>query len=399
MPETESPPAEGKPKSPFAAALENFKGTPETPGGDGTDNPTKKEPPPKKEPSAKEPPAPEQKKGAPRELFKKPETAPTPTPAEPKSALDDIAAPEFKDEKSKKGWEALKAAGKDWETKYLALEKQNTERKTAGKDTETLETRIAELDKRLKESDEIVTRARLEDHPQFRAEFIDGRQKLVEDAKKIVADSGLDAKDIETALNLSGKPQADALSELAKEMSAFQSGRLGRVVDAITDLDERAAAKRADAKKAYDTLREQQRQQETQSAADQQKNRMTEFDNVARELSGTLEVLKRAEGHDEWNATAERIIRESRAHVEQHPGSNPRAEILARTGAVYRDLFVQADDAREAAEKERDQLKADLKKIHGKSPSLDGRRTATTPTGEKSSRPFSEKLAQLTSGE
>lgn len=392
-----------KPPSAFSNSIaEAFKAAEAEPT---IETPPDAPPTPKREPTkAKEKPAektePEPAKaktGTPRELFNKQSRAAKDEPAKseeaPTSAVDAIAEPDFKgDTKARSGWDALKTEAKTWERKTLDMERRDAERKAAGKDSETLETRLAERDARLKEYDGIVTRARLEDHPDFRREFVDGRTELVQRAQTIIEESGGDKEAIATALNLKGKARVDALREVAGELDNFQAGRLGRVIDELTNLDTRGDAKRSDAQKAYDELRATERQREAETGAKRAQDRKVLFDDTARRLTSELEVLTKADGYDDHNKQADSILADSRAYCEAHPEADPEAEILARSIPAYRDLFVQADDRAAKAEAENAKLKAELTAIHGKSPSLTGRRTADSSNGEKPQRPFISRM-------
>lgn len=356
-----------------------------------------KAPSEKKEPTkepAKEPPKETEAKktGTPKELFKKPEPVKAETPPEPKSALDEIAPPDFKgDTKAKAGWDALKKEAKAHEVAARAAEARAKEHEAKLAEYEPLKGQLAERDAKLKEYDEIVARARIEEHPEFRKEFIDGRDKLMTSAKTIVEESGGDPKAIETALNLKGKARVDALEAISENLGKFQSGRLGRVIDELTDLDDRAQAKRDTAKKSYEALQEQEKHRAAEEATKRQQGRAAEFDETTRRLRGELEVLKKVDGHDEWNVRADRIVKEAKAFLDEHPDADPEAEILARAVPAYRDLFLNADERAEKAEKKVAEMEKELKAIHGKSPSLTARGNGQT-TESSTNRPFMASL-------
>jgi len=331
------------------------------------------------------------KEGTPKDLFKNPD-------AEPKSAFDDIAAPEFKDEKGRKGWEAQRAEGKKWEQQAQALEKQISEWKAAGRDPEALEKKLAEKESKLTEYSDLVARARIETHPEFKREFIDGREKLVNRAKTLIDAAGGDGAAVAKALNLTGKAREDALTEHAEGLNQLQAGRLGNILDELSSLDERAEEKRSKAQESYAEIQERERLKQIDERANLVKRRSLEFDDTVKQLRGQLEVLNPAEGHDEWNKRAEEIIQGARAYVEQNPTADIEAEIRARSMMAYRGLFIQADKAVEERDAEITKLKAELKAIHGKSPALNGRGSAAPSTGD-SKRPFSAGLSKTMTGE
>lgn len=375
--------------SPFAAALDKAFASAPAINEPGDAPPEKKEAP--KEPKQETPKAPDagdKKTATPRELFKKPEPEKkVETPPEPKSAVDQIAPPDFKgDKKAENAWTAIKGEATKFEGLAKTHEQRAKELEAKLAEYEPLKTQLAEREAKLKEYDEIVARARIEEHPEFRKEFVDGREKLMTSAKTIVEESGGDPKAIETALNLKGKARVDALEAISENLGKFQSGRLGRVIDELTDLDDRAQVKRDKAKESYKQLQEQDQQRKSEETARRAQTRAAEFDETTRRLSGELEVLKHADGHDEWNARADRIVREAKAFVNEHPNADIEAEILSRAVPAYRDLFIQADARAEAAEKKAAEMEKELKAIHSKSPSLVPRSNGTN-SGE-TPRPF-----------
>lgn len=383
--------ATAPPVTKFAAELEKAfaSATPEgEPPAAPADTPPPK-PEPKKEPAKepKEPPAEAPKTGTPKDLFRKSEKAKDEPPAEPKSDVDTIAPPDFKgDSKAKAGWDALKGKAKEFEGLAKTREDRAKELEAKLAEYEPLKAQLAERDKKLQEYDGIVARARLEDHPEFRREFIDGRERLVNRAKEIITDSDGDPKSIETALSLKGKARVEALSKVAEELNQFQSGRLGRVIDELTDLDERAEAKRAEAKQSYEKLKETERQRESETASKRLESRGREFDDTVRRLRTELEVLQKADGFDGWNARGDKIVKDSKEYVDAHPDADIEAEILSRTVAAYRDDFLKADRQNEEKDKKIAELEKELKAVHSKSPSLAARGNGQS-TGD-TSRPF-----------
>src|SRR5690606_10689638 len=121
-------------------------------------------------------------------------------------------------------------------------------------------------------------------------------------------------------------------------------------IDELTDLDDRAEQKRAKAKESYEQLQEQSRQKEIETRTEQMIRRKAEFEDTAKRLRDSLEVLQKSDGHDDWNSRADRIVREAQAFCDEHPNADIEAEILARSIPAYRDLFLEADTRAEAAE-------------------------------------------------
>ena len=384
MPDTDTliAPPETAPQNPFSAALDKaFRGEETAPP-----------PEPKAAAVVEKPKVEAPKTGVPKELF----PAKADKTAAPKSAIDEIAEPGKLDVKGRAGWDALKKEAKAHESERVKLQGQIDEWKAKGRDPETLEARLAEREAKLAEYDGIVTRARLDDHPDFRREFIDGRAKLIERAQTIIDESGGDKDAVATALNLKGKARVEALRDIAGDLDNFQSGRLGRVIDELTDLDTRGDAKRATAADSYKELQEQERQREVAGRADLVKRKFLEFEDTTRRMRGELEVLNKADGHDAWNAEAEAIVRDAKEYMDANPHADIEKVMHARAMPVYRNLFLAERAESEVKDTKIAEMEAELKAIHGRSPGLASRGAGVVADNKK---PFSSALSEAFGGQ
>lgn len=311
-----------------------------------------------------------------------------------KSAADDIKPPSLPNPKAKDSWESMKAAVRAAEAKVADTEKYTAAAAAAEAKLAAAEARLAEREAKLAEYDGIVTRARLDDHPDFRREFIDGRSKLIERAQTIIDESGGDKDAVATALNLKGRPRVEALREIAGDLDNFQSGRLGRVIDELTDLDARGDAKRATAADAYKELQEQDRQREIEGRSDLVKRKFLEFEDTTRRMRGELEVFNKVDGDDAWNAKSETIVREAKEYMDANPHADVEAVLHARAMPVYRELFLAARTEGEAKDAKIAEMEAELKGIHGKRPGL----TPRSAEGKTAGKSFTERMEAAFSG-
>lgn len=371
---TEAPQTEAKPSS-FSAALEQaFKDTPVA-DAPPAETPKADTPPPE----SKTPPK-EQSKTPPDELFKKPDT--------PKSQVDEIGEPPKLDAKGKAGWEALKQSAKEEASKRAALEKQIEEWKSKGRDPETLEKQLAERDKRLSEYEERVARADLELTDSFKRDIIEPRQKELARAKALAEEMEVNPDEVKDALNLKGKARSAALRELGIDPDG---GRISRITDRLDELSEKAESERANAKQSLAQRQEQERLRQIAEHGELVKRKFLEFDDTTRRLKSELEVLNRAEGHDEWNARSESIVKNARDYMDANPHADPEAVIRANAMSAYRDLFLAERDASAAKDAKMAEMEAELKAIHSKSPGMRGGGTQA-PVGAK--RTFSQQISE-----
>jgi hypothetical protein len=374
----EIPATENKP-SPFSAALENaFKDVPA-------------EVVPTETQKASEVPS-EPKKSIPDELFKKPEAEKVAEPAASESPIDGIAEPPKLDAKGKAGWEALKKTAREEASKRAELEKQISEWKAKGRDPETLEKALSERDKKLSEYEAKVARVDLELSESFKRDIIEPRNRELGRAKALAEEIEVNPDELASALSLTGKARAAALRDMALDLDPVQSGRLGRIIEKIDEINDRATEERANAKQSLEQRAERERMERIAEQGALVKTKFLEFEDTSRALKAAHPVLNHAEGHDEWNRQADSIIQAARDAVEANPHTNIRAEIEARTASVYQRLFSEANEMVSAQEKKIAEMEAELKAIHSKSPSLSQRGGA--PASAEKNKPFSAILAE-----
>ncbi len=293
--------------------------------------------------------------------------------AEPaKSELDSI--PEPKGEAEKKNFTALREKAKAFETKATELEKKIADFEAKGKDTEGLQAKLSELEKTNAEYLEIVTRSNVENHPDFKKQFVEGRQNLVKRAQSIIEESGGDKDAIATALNLRGKARVDALREAAADLDGFQHGRLGKVIDELSTLDEQADAKIAESRKTWEEMQTHDKETATKQQQDFAHKVQTTFDTTAKKLSAELEVLAHVDGNDEWNKQADAILKDARAFVETNKDlpTSMEVAILGKAAPIYREAFLNERAVTEKQAKQIADMEKELKGIYSKTPNLKG---------------------------
>jgi len=338
-------------------------------------------PAPDPAPTPKPAPEPERREVLPASL-KTPK--PADAPAED-SEVDKLGEPEIKDEKAKASFHTLRELAKANEKKAKAAEIRIKELESRTTISEHTQTEIDRLKTQNAEYSEIVSRARIEAHPEFRAKYIDGRKSLVNQAKSIIDDSGGDAKAVETALNLQGRPRIEALREVAGSLDQFSSGRLGRVIDQLDALDTEAAEKVANSQQSWEAMQREEQERAEAQRLDFTKNSLKAFDTTLASLRGELEVLNKADGADAawWNDQVDKVIANSRAFftTNRDAGAAAKASIMAQAAPVYRQLFQSSEAAFAKSQAELKAAKAELEAIYKKSPAAGG--GSRTPTDTK----------------
>lgn len=342
------------------------------------------------EPAKKDP---EAARGIPSELVAK-----DPVKEPVKSELDSIPEPTTKNESERVNFKQLREKAKAFELeatthkgKVAELEAKIVAAEAKGASTTALEAKLAEIEKVKASYEEIIAKTNIEQHPAFKEKYVDGREKLIGKAQKLIEESGGDKDAIATALNLRGKARVDALQEVADGLSNFQAGRLGKLIDELSDLDEEADSKRANAKLTYQEQQEQERQTAEQGQQEYTIQARRAFDTATKAVK--LEVLTRIQGNDAWNQSADAIESQAKAFFESNDSLDKAAEMAIKGHAMeaYRAHYLTERQHSEKLEVKVAELEKELKGIHGRSAPLQGKRLSGNGLGD-SKNPFSQAL-------
>lgn len=377
----ELPPTESK-SSPFNAALENaFNG----------DNALPVETESKSEEPAKV--SKESTKSVPDSLFKRSDADARPieesTPE--KIVLDEIAEPPRLDAKGKAGWEALKKAAREESTKRAELEKQIEEWKSKSRDHETMQKALSDRDQKLLEYETKVARVDLESSESFQREIVEPFNREIQRAKAFADEVDANPEELSEALSLVGKARANALRDMGLDLDPVQSGRLGRIIEKMDELHERAESERSNAKMFLDQRTERERLNKLSEHGEFVKTKFLQFEDTTKQMRSRLEILNQVDGHHDWNTKSKGVVESARAYIQDNPYADVEAVIEAKAMPVYRELFLETREREAALESRVAEMEKELKAIHGRSPSLTQRGHAAA-TGN--SKPFSSMIAE-----
>lgn len=377
----ELPPTESK-SSPFNAALENaFNG----------DNALPVETESKSEEPAKV--SKESTKSVPDSLFKRSDADARPieesTPE--KIVLDEIAEPPRLDAKGKAGWEALKKAAREESTKRAELEKQIEEWKSKSRDHETMQKALSDRDQKLLEYETKVARVDLESSESFQREIVEPFNREIQRAKAFADEVDANPEELSEALSLVGKARANALRDMGLDLDPVQSGRLGRIIEKMDELHERAESERSNAKMFLDQRTERERLDKLSEHGEFVKTKFLQFEDTTKQMRSRLEILNQVDGHHDWNTKSKGVVESARAYIQDNPYADVEAVIEAKAMPVYRELFLETREREAALESRVAEMEKELKAIHGRSPSLTQRGHAAA-TGN--SKPFSSMIAE-----
>lgn len=334
------------------------------------------------------------KSSIPDNLFDSPSDkteAPTKKEELTKSEFDDIAKPDIKNPKASQQWDQLKAKGADFEKRYTESSKTISDLQTKiaelegkTKQGDELAGKYSEMEKRHAEAMELVNKVNIELNPEFRKTYIDGRKNLIGQARTIVEESGGNPDDIQTALNLTGKSRVDALSLIAEGMSSFQQGRLGRIIDSLSSLDDEAASKRSSPESYLSQMQERAQQSALREAEERAKHASMAYDDAFSGAAKDIEVLRRVDGLPEWNKQGEEIASRAKDLWNNNRDMSVAARkfIEAEAMPVYRKLFMDQRAEAKALRAELDEAKEKLAGIYSNRPAVRGGKT-TSSAGSK----------------
>ena len=175
------------------------------------------------------------------------------------------------------------------------------------------------------------------------------------------------------------------------DLDPVQSGRLGRIIEKMDELHERAESERSNAKMFLDQRMERERLNKLSEHGEFVKTKFLQFEDTTKQMRSRLEILNQVDGHHDWNTKSRGVVESARAYIQDNPYADVEAVIEAKAMPVYRELFLETREREAALESKVAEMEKELKAIHGRSPSLTQRGHAAA-TGN--SRPFSSMIAE-----
>lgn len=168
---------------------------------------------------------------------------------------------------------------------------------------------LAEREAKLAEYNDAMTAINLELHPDFRREFIDGRNELVQSAASKLKSYGGNPEALIEALAMPEGKRRDAAIEdaLGDDLGETAKAKILRSISEVEALDERKAKAMKAPQQSYEDLerRTLAQKQKAHEAAEQVKT--AEFERIVKDLHKSTPLLSQVdetlEGGKEWNAS------------------------------------------------------------------------------------------------
>ncbi len=239
----------------------------------------------------------------------------------------------------------------------------------------------------------------MENDPEFRARYIEGRAAKVKEIQAIIADAGGDPNDVAAALALKGRERVDALRSVSDDLPGYLQGLLGTAVRELDSLDREAGEKRTNAEQY---LAQRQREDADRQRAEVEKDiRDMElgWQKAQDKAKADFIVFNKTGTDKEWDATVEAAIARAEQTYRSSINREQQAEIIMRAEAAkeIEARYVGEVEYSRGLEKKLAEVEAELKKVYGgASPSLRG--SSPAPSGAVSEMDFATRTIHEMSG-
>jgi len=255
-------------------------------------------------------------------------------------------------------YKTLKQTTRTEHERLQTLEKQLEEAKKAqGQTPAEVEAQLRDLQQKNQELSEALEQGYVENHPAIRAKYVDGRNKEVSKAHRILDAVKADAKAWDRAMSLPLEQRLEALEEIHLMMPQAAKDLLSRSESAIDELDLEKEQVFADRKGLREKLQQQDLLQRRAMFENEQKETLADLDFAEKDLVERLgiETLRKSDNpaHAKWNEGVDRRISEAKMLMLEVDDRKvmSRAALLAASALDYRQLWQSERDRRIEAEK------------------------------------------------
>lgn len=257
---------------------------------------------------------------------------------------------------------------------------------------------IKHLEGQVQELSAAVERSAIEFHPAFRAEFVDKRERLVNDAHQILGDAKVEPAQWDRAMSLTGAARTEALEAIYEELPRSTAAELGAAAREIRSLDSQKDAFLADRKGLRQRLEQENMRQQRAALQQHEKSTIEMLDLAEKDLIDRmgLEVYKKSDNpeHKKWNESVERMKVDARKLLLEttDPSVMARAALMAPAAIQYRYLYHTMRDRWQEAEKK-------LQAIENAEPIIQNRGDASSSSKGDDKLSFAESVAKSVFGQ
>lgn len=256
------------------------------------------------EPAAETPATPEQKTAEPEKPADKPEAT--------KEEAVDEEAPKNMSPKAAEKWAALKAKTKAAEDRIAELEKKISESDAKGETNSKAEKELTELQQKLqtyeakfKEQENELAVTRIEATEEYKQVVVAPMQQLVSQIEGIAKKYEVPLDNILRAI-VAG-PDSNALEEVASSFSNRDQTRIFNLQDQYADIQKRRESIRTNAEEALKIVEQRRQAQQQQALEEQTKVWNSALDQGWEQLKTATPLFAKMEDHPDFKKTAENI--------------------------------------------------------------------------------------------
>jgi hypothetical protein len=303
-------------------------------------------------------------------------------PADPvvsDSEVSKIEEPVFKDQSTKKGWDALKdkafsleRSNREFQDKAKALEDKISKLDDAGANTSVLEDRLQKLTEENQKYMKLVRQVNVQADPEFQKIFVDGKNDLINRAKELGERFGVDAEEIETALSYTGDLRQTALQEIAEQLPNYNQGIFGGLIQNIEELETQAAQEIDEPQRFMEYSRQEQERKNKEESDSVRQEAEQSWERVSSRTAQDLQSLAKIDPLTNWGEKASQILEKARADFSSQKSFDESADIIIRANmaAEFQQLYKVHSEKSSRLEKENESLKSELKKVFATTPSI-----------------------------
>lgn len=280
------------------------------------------------------------------------------------------------------GMKEIRTAHEKLLEKFKAQEAEMKALKEAPQQPSEATATIEQLQKQVAEMSGIIERRYIEDRPDFKQQFTDKRNNLINDAHELLKESNVDPAQWDKAMTLTGTARTEALDLIYEYLPKSTQNELGSIQREVRSLDSQKEAVLSNRQEFLKRLNQEDQQRQFAALKEHEKNTLQIMDMAEQDLVDRLgiEVYKKSGNpeHKKWNDSIDKMKADARKILLEvdDPSVMARAALLAPAAIQFRYLYHTFRDKYLEEKKKNDAISA-------AEPSLKSRGEAAPSEGDE----------------
>lgn len=258
-----------------------------------------------------------------------------------------------------------------------------------------VKTLLEAKDREISQAREALLAFDIESSPEFKAEFVEPRNRLARNAAVKLQSYGGNGQQLLQALAMpEGMHRDQAIEELTKDLPDYARSKVAGFVTQIEQLDDKANEKRANAPQTWEEMNVRALDRQRKAADKYRSDVTTLYERVSGELSKTplfRQLGDDIQGSSEWNTDVKGALDRGLNHILGNDNTIERSLLVAAKGERYDSvakMLVEERTKRQAAEKK-------VAEYEGVQPGFRGTRQPESKVDEEDANlPFGEQVAR-----